>query len=234
VLDMQVAVLPPQNADAFPKLWPRHEIAAGWRKNSSGIPDGTYAFIQSLQKGAAHGQAFQYAPANTDALGWIVERTVNTHLPDALGRDIWSKLGAEHDAYITLDRQGTAFAAAGFCATLRDLARFGQMHLDNGFFNGRQIVPAEWIAAFRFGAGNSADPWTDAFPGGGYRNHWHTAGNAHGAYFSIGIYGQHLWIDPKAKAVIVKLSSAPEPFDRKMALNAFRAFEAIADALMKH
>jgi CubicO group peptidase (beta-lactamase class C family) len=72
------------------------------------------------------------------------------------------------------------------------------------------------------------------FPSGGYHNHWHTSGNENGAYFSIGIYGQFLWIDPKAKVVIVKLSSAPQPLDDKMARNTFRGFEAIADALMQH
>ncbi len=237
VLDMQVALPHSEDFSAFQGRWRKHLHAAGWQKDKSGKPGGNYALLKSLPKSGAHGQAFRYAPANTNALGWIVERTTNTHLPDAISRDIWSKLGAEHDAYITLDRYGTAFAAAGFCATLRDLARFGQMHLQDGFFYDRQIVPAEWIAGLRFGvdaqAGQSGR-WATVFPGGSYRSHWYVTGNQHGAYFSTGMYGQHLWIDPKAKVVIVKLSSAPQPFDEKMALNTFRGFEAIADALMKH
>ena len=167
----------------------------------------------------------------------IIERSNNAHLPDAFSRDIWARLGAEHDAYITLDRFGTAFAAAGFCATLRDLARFGQMHLQNGFYNDRQIVPAEWIAGFRSGVNGSAGqsgPWGKAVSGSTYRNHWYSTGNRHGVFFSIGIYGQHLWVDPTAKVVIVKLSSAPQPFDEDRTRNTLRGFEAIADALMKH
>ncbi len=237
VLDMQVALTNAAKAATVRAKWRRHEIAAGWRNNPSGKSDGIYEFLKSIQKSGSHGQAFRYAPTNSDALGWIVERTAGIHLPDALSRDIWTKLGAEHDAYITLDRRGTAFAAAGFCATLRDLARFGQMHLQEGFFNGRQIVPAEWIAGFRSGVNQPTDPsgpWSDVFPDGRYRSHWHITGNKHGAYFSIGIYGQILWIDPKAKVVIVKLSSAPQPFDDKMARNTFRGFEAITDALMQH
>ena len=237
VLDMQVSLSIPQDQFAMGEPWRKQEAAAGWRKVSRGHPREIYAFLQSLSKGTSHGQAFQYAPANTDTLGWIVERTTHFHLPDALSRNIWSKLGAEHDAYITLDRRGTAFASAGFCATLRDLARFGQMHLQDGFYNGRQIVPAEWIAGFRFGRGRTDQPQggrAQVYPGGRYRSHWYITGNDHGAFFSIGIYGQHLWIDPKAKVVIVKLSSAPRPFDEKMTLNSFRGFEAIADALMKH
>ncbi|KPJ78614.1 MAG: hypothetical protein AMJ54_02890 [Deltaproteobacteria bacterium SG8_13] len=237
VLDMQVALPHRQEEAAVPEHRRQHEIAAGWRKTPSGKPEGVYAFLQSLQKSGSHGQAFRHDPANTCALGWIIERTANIHLPDAISRDIWSKLGAEHDAYITLDPLGTAFAAAGFCATLRDLARFGQMYLQEGFFNGRQIVPAEWIAGFRSKTNDSTGSpgrWAGVFPAGRYRSHWHTTGNEHGAYFSTGNHGQHLWIDPKAKVVIVKLSSSPQPFDEKMAINTFRGFEAIADALMKH
>jgi CubicO group peptidase (beta-lactamase class C family) len=237
VLDMQVALPSTQGLPAILELWREQEAAAGWRKSPPGKPDGTYLFLKSLPKKGNHGEAFRYASANADALGWIVERTVKTHLPDALSRDIWSKLGAEHDAYVTLDRLGTAFAAAGICATLRDMARFGQMVLQDGFYNSRQIMPAEWIAGFRSASDGPAvpsAPWIKAYPDGHYRSHWHTTGNDHGAYFSIGIYGQHLWIDPKAKVVIVKFSSAPQPFDEKRTLNTFRGFEAIADALMKH
>ena len=237
VLDMQVALPHAVDFAAIWQKWRMHEAAAGWRKALPGKPDGTYVFLKTIKRNGTHGQAFQYAPANTSVLGWIVERTTNANLPHVLSRDIWSKLGAEHDAYITLDRLGTAFAAAGFCATLRDLARFGQMHLQEGFYNGRQIVPAEWIADFRFGNRELTDAstsWADVFPGSRYRSHWHASGNKHGAYFSIGMYGQHLWIDPKVKVVIVKLSSAPQPYDVKMTINAFRGFEAIADALMKY
>ncbi len=54
--------------------------------------------------------------------------------------NIWSKLGAEHDAYITVDRAYMAIATGGFNTTLRDAARFGRMILNRGEFNGRQIV----------------------------------------------------------------------------------------------
>ena len=237
VLDMQVAVPHKQGFSDWPRLWREHLVAVGWRKGKTKDSGGSYAYLRSVPKIGTHAEAFRYAPVNTDALGWIIERATNTHLPDILSRDIWAKMGAEHDAYITLDPSGTAFAAAGFCATLRDLARFGQVHLQDGFYNGRQILPAEWIAAIRTAANQPAgqSPWlTKVFPDGRYRNHWYASGNRHGAYFSIGHFGQHLWIDPKAKVVIVKLSSAPQPYDEKMTVNAFRGFEAIADALMQH
>ena len=237
VLDMQVALPNTEDLAAIGRQWRKHEIAGGWRKASSGKLGGIYAYLKTLQKKGTHGQAFKYAPANTDALGWIIERTAQMHLPDVISRDIWSKIGAEHDAYITLDRYGTAFSAAGFCASLRDLARLGQVHLQDGFYNGRQIVPAEWIADFRSGANARAglpNRWSTVFPAGHYRSQWRNSGNQHGVYFSIGIYGQLLWVDPKAKVVIVKLSSTPQPFDQKMTLNAILACEAIADALMKH
>jgi len=237
VLDMTVAVPHTEYFSVVQGHWRDYMRAAGWQKNPTDQPEGYYVFLKSLQKSGTHGQAFRYDPTNTGALGWIVERTGKSHLPDALSRHIWSKLGAEHDGYMTLDRFGTAFSAAGFCATLRDLARFGQMHLQDGFYNGRQIVPAEWIAGFRSGVDGrvgQSGPLANVFPGAAYRSHWYVTGNQSGVYFSVGTYGQILWVDPKSKVVIVKLSSAPQPFDEKMMLNSFRGFVAIADALMKH
>ena len=47
-------------------------------------------------------------------------------------RLIWSRIGAERDAEIIVDAAGFAAAEGGICTTLRDLARFGLMHLDDG------------------------------------------------------------------------------------------------------
>ena len=61
---------------------------------------------------------------------------------------LWSQLGPEIDAAYTVDATGTACANGGFSVTLRDFGRFGQMILQNGFYNGRQIVPAKVVDGF--------------------------------------------------------------------------------------
>jgi len=52
---------------------------------------------------------------------------------------IWKPLGAERSAYITLDRFGAPICAGGICATVRDLARVGQMIVQGGARGGAQM-----------------------------------------------------------------------------------------------
>ena len=54
-------------------------------------------------------------------------------------------MGAEADAYITVDRKGAARTAGGICVLPRDLLRFGELVRNRGFANGRQVIPEWWI-----------------------------------------------------------------------------------------
>ncbi|MEG1056247.1 MAG: serine hydrolase, partial [Janthinobacterium sp.] len=84
-----------------------------------------YEFLQTVQPEGQHGEAFHYRTANADALGWVVARVSGKTVAELLSERIWKKLGAEQDAYMTVDSTGTPFAGGGLNAGLRDLARFG-------------------------------------------------------------------------------------------------------------
>ena len=68
-------------------------------------------------------------------------------------------------------------------------------------------------------------------PNGRYRSKWYVIGNGHGAWTGIGIHGQWLYIDPKAKLVIAKFSSQALPVDDPVDLRLLRFFEAVGQAL---
>jgi hypothetical protein len=87
------------------------------------------------------GSVFEYVSVNTDLMGWIVERASGKKYADLVSELIWQPMGAENDAYITVDRSGNARTAGGMCATTRDIGRLGNLLLDDE--NG--IVPADWI-----------------------------------------------------------------------------------------
>ena len=91
---------------------------------------------------APHGEAFEYRSILTDLLGWLLERVGGVPYADLVSRELWSRIGAEQDAEITVDRHGCALADGGMSASLRDLGRFGQMILEGGRVGGEQIVPA--------------------------------------------------------------------------------------------
>src|SRR6185503_19057923 len=71
----------------------------------------------------SHGDTFAYATPVSDVLGWLLERADGRDGAEALEHDIWSKIGAEHDARLGRDAAGTALMGAGLAMTTRDLAR---------------------------------------------------------------------------------------------------------------
>ena len=196
-----------------------HEVATAWRGPKSKLAqEGLYAFSQTIKKDKrAHGEKFHYASINTDVLGWLIERASKQRFIEIMRDAIWSKLGAEHDAQISVDYKGSAVANGGFVITLRDLARFSQMVLDDGRYNDRQIVPSGWIDDIRFNGKNSAwkpTSYSKIWPDGFYRNQWYVTKDDHGSFFAVGVNGQHIWINPKTRVVMVKYSSLPISADK--------------------
>jgi CubicO group peptidase (beta-lactamase class C family) len=94
-----------------------------------------------------------------------------------MSRYIWKPMGAQHSAYITVDRLGAPRCAGGIRATARDLARLGQVVADGGACEGGQIISAAWIDDIV--QNGSAGAWNAGvfapyFPGRKthYRNKW--------------------------------------------------------------
>ncbi|KAJ4301849.1 hypothetical protein N0V90_003945 [Kalmusia sp. IMI 367209] len=73
------------------------------------------------------GPHYEYISANADLAGWVVERASGKRIAEVLSESIWQPMGAESDAYVTIDSNGNARAAAGNCATVRDMARLSQI-----------------------------------------------------------------------------------------------------------
>jgi hypothetical protein len=183
-----------------------------------------------LPRGAGqHGERFHYVSPNADLLGWIIERAAGRRYAELMSELIWKPMGAETDAYVTIDKAGAARSAGGICITLRDLARFGEMLR----LGGGGIVPTAWIDDIL--ANGDRGAWlrgdmAEMLPQGRYRSQWYLTGNDHGAWCAIGIHGQWLYIDPAAKLVIAKLSSqalpVDDPIDHRL-LHAFAALDAV-------
>jgi CubicO group peptidase (beta-lactamase class C family) len=128
-------------------------------------PKTFYDFLVKLEKHGAHGEAFSYKTANAEVLAWIIKRASGQSMADLLSSMIWQKLGAESDAYFMVDSIGTESGGGGLNATLRDLARFGEMIRNKGRFNGLYIDPKAEMVIVRYAshpvAANAAnDPVT--------------------------------------------------------------------------
>jgi len=196
-------------------------------------PRSYFEFLQTVRKKGQHGEAFGYKTVNADALGWLIARTTGQSVADYLSEHIWSKIGVQREAYYTVDSVGTPFAGGGFSATLRDMARLGQLLLDDGRLDGKQIVPKSAIASIRRGGSRAAfDKAGFDLPGWSYRGMWWISNNDHGAYAARGVHGQTIWIDPRADMVIARFASNPTAANAANDPTSLPAYSAVADYLM--
>lgn len=213
----------------------RMMIAAGWSPKPASYtgPDGDHAFAASLAAKGAHGGDFVYATPNTAVLGWVLEHITGKSIAAQIQERYWSKLGMEQDAAMTVDRHGTAMAGGGLLASLRDLARFGEMIRRGGRWNGRQIVPPAAVQAIM--RGGSAQAFANAkYPGmegGSYASQWWR--RAGGQVLAVGIHGQGIYIDPKAELVIARFGSHPTATNRGINPVTIPAYDALAADLVR-
>ena len=197
-------------------------------------PDGYFEYLQTVQPEGVHGDAFHYKTINTDTLGWIVSRVSGMEITELLSERIWSRMGAEQDAYMTVDGKGTPFAGGGLSAGLRDLGRIGLLMLNEGEINGERLFPSQVVAGIR--SGGSKEAFAKAgyktLEGGSYRGMWWLFHNDHGAFAARGVHGQTIYIDPTADMVIVRLASFPTAKNAKIDPTSLPAYQAVAEYVL--
>ncbi len=102
------------------------EASLGWLPPTDDTVESTYEYVARLGRLKEPGKSFDYSSANTFLLAWIAERVTGRPYADLLSDEIWSRIGAEGDAVISIvPASGATTAHAGLSARLRDIARFG-------------------------------------------------------------------------------------------------------------
>ncbi|WP_397588883.1 serine hydrolase domain-containing protein, partial [Sandarakinorhabdus limnophila] len=211
----------------------RMSISTGWvpRLAEYAGPDGNFAFSASLGKNAPHGGDFVYRTPNTTALQWIIERIEGQSLAAQIEARFWARMGMDHDAALGVDRVGTGFGGGGLMASLRDIARIGEMMRLGGRYNNQQIV-AEAVVERIFAGGDPAAfvacQYTGNLDGNYGSQWWHRAG---GQLMAMGVHGQGIYVDRGAGVVIARLGSHPVASNRGNAAVTTPAYDAIVAAL---
>ena len=211
----------------------RMSISTGWvpRLADYAGPDGNFVFSASLGKNAPHGGDFVYRTPNTTALQWIIERIEGQSLAAQIEARFWARMGMDHDAALGVDRVGTGFGGGGLMASLRDIARIGEMMRLGGRSNGQQIV-AEAVVERIFAGGDPAAfvacQYTGNLDGNYGSQWWHRAG---GQLMAMGVHGQGIYVDRGAGVVIARLGSHPVASNRGNAAVTTPAYDAIVAAL---
>ena len=212
LLDMRTGTRFDENYDNVEADARTYERVYLWRPDDGRprTPD-ALSYYPTLINDGEHGGPFRYRSILTDVLGWVVERAAGRRLHELISELVWTPMGAEYDAEITLDGHGNAMADGGMCATLRDLARFGAQYLSDG------LVADAWRADTARGAADGADAFvTGERPAkwpkdAHYRNCWWVRDPGAPFLMATGIYGQNIYVMPADDLVIAKFSTWPTP-----------------------
>ena len=195
-------------------------------------PDGYWEYLQQVRPEGRHGEHFHYKTINSDMLGWIISRVADKSVTRLASERLWRPMGAEQDAYQTVDSKGVPFAGGGISAGLRDLGRLGLLVLNEGVVEGRRLFPAEVIRSIRAGGDPAKFSGFPSLAGGSYRSQWWIFHDDHGAFAARGVHGQTIYVDPTARMVLVRLASYPRAQNGLIDPTSLPAYRAVARHLM--
>jgi len=212
LLDMRAGTRFDENYDNLDADVRTYERVYLWRPdNGDPRPADALGYFATLRNDGPHGGPFRYRSILTDVLAWVIERAGGARLHQLIARELWQPMGAEFDAEITVDGHGNPMADGGICASLRDLARFGQVYLEGG----RGIVPKDWIEDTIRGAPDGARAFAEGDdspgypPGAHYRNFWWVRDPGAPFYQASGINGQNIFVHVPSQTVVAKFSTWP-------------------------
>jgi CubicO group peptidase (beta-lactamase class C family) len=153
------------------------------------------------------GTWFVYNTAATYMLSAIITKLTGESLLDYLHPRIFDPLGIE-DPFWETDPRGINVGGTGLHIKTEDIARFGQMYLQKGMWQGQQLVPEAWIAEATQTTSDNSNTQTnpDWSVGYGYQ-FWRCR---HNAYRGDGAFGQFCIVMPEQDAVLAITSGMQE------------------------
>ncbi len=173
-------------------------LALGWSM------DGFAAGINERQY--VPGKTWQYVSIDTHVIGMVIRGATGRSVADLLEEKIITPMGMKAAPYYVTDGNGVAFVLGGLNVTTRDYARFGQMFMNGGRWDGVQIVPEDWVNA----STRASAPTAPDHVGYGYQ-WWVPRGAVAGEYMARGIYGQYIYVN-RPLGVVIATTAADKKF----------------------
>ena len=154
--------------------------------------------IKKLKFKDEPGTKYEYNSMTTAILSYVLERATGVKYADYLSEKLWKPLGMEMQATVTLDskKHRNAKSYGGINTNVRDLAKIGRLVLNQGNWNGKQIVDSAWIAQMYVPAMKEDK---DKYSLG-----WYNFSKSK-AICAIGLFGQTIFVYPKYNVVAVRL-----------------------------
>ena len=166
--------------------------------------------ISQLKAKEPAGVHWDYRSADTQVLGFIVEKAFGQNISELVSERFMKPMGAEADALWLLD--GNKNHEKAFCCfngVAHDYARFGQLVLNNGQWNGKQIVSESYIKAATTPASYLKDPYENGNPVDFYGyQYWIVHHRGLSIPAQNGLFGQYVFIIKEKNAIVVRLGES--------------------------
>lgn len=216
-IDQKVAAfLPEFDDEKLRDISLRHllNMSAGlyWDESSSAFSDNAEAYygwslrsmIKEMTVEEPPGEIFDYKSGYTQVLGFVLEKVTGKKVAEYASEKIWSKIGAEHPAFWSLDNEdGMEKSFCCFYSTTRDFARIGKLVNNYGRWNGQKIVSSQYIREM-------ITPATELTRRNGMPNNiyglfwWVVQGEGEQVFYARGILGQYIICFPARQLVVVR------------------------------
>ncbi|MDP3896773.1 MAG: serine hydrolase, partial [Mesorhizobium sp.] len=185
-------------------------------------------FAATLSRARQPGSFNLYNSTDTQVLGMLLARATGRPIRDYLEEKLWHPLGMETAGCWLIDSTGMEMAFGGLNATARDYGKIGELFRNHGLWQGRRIVPADWVRASVTPDGPHLQPGdtglSDSALGYGYQ--WWVMDGTEGEYSAIGVYNQFVYVNPARGVTIVKLSASRD-YGTTNDETSYREFETI-------
>jgi hypothetical protein len=210
------ALLHMSSGVAFSETYDGQDDIARLASDLFGRPAKTAAasVAQFNTRTAPPGTVWHYASIETEILGLVLRAAIGKPVADYLREKIWQPIGTEADASWAIDGTGQEVTFCCFNAVLRDYARLGRLHAHDGAWDGRQLIPRQWLidtTTLRLGDAYLAPGAATPYYGYGFQL-WLLPGTQR-QFALLGIRGQAIFVDPAAKLVMVHTAVRRKPVD---------------------
>ncbi len=192
-------------------------------------PGSIVAYMSTRSRAGPPGSIWHYNTGESFLVGAMLEGATHQPLATYLSQTLWSRLGMEQDATWWVESPGgLGLAGSGLGATLCDYGRFGLFVQQDGVIAGQRVVPVGWFQ-------QAGSPHVIGGKTVDYGYLWWPVPKGDpihkGAFQAVGIFGQHMYINPQQKLVIVVLSARPKPDSAFSPIDDLPFFAAVARAL---
>jgi CubicO group peptidase (beta-lactamase class C family) len=161
---------------------------------------------------ATPGETFRYLSGNSQLLCFVLKNATGKTVSDYASEKLWQPMGCERPAFWSLDaKNGNEKSFCCLNSNARDFARIGKLYLDSGRWNGKQLVPQEYVFAsvkptgLKTLSGERCDFYGYAW--------WIMKHKGHDIFYARGILGQYVFVIPDENMVVVRLGSDRLPND---------------------